>query len=96
MSTQTPTLTKNRNRRGRRWHGLPRPKVTSGVKGGLLLALAVMEGWFLSFALTHSRLPAPIGTGTPQWAITGAFLLAVVIPLVWVEVVMLDETEPSQ
>lgn len=87
------TLMKNRRRRSRRWHGLPRPKVTSGVRGGLLLALAVMEGWFLSYALTHSRLPAPIGTGTPQWAITGAFLLAVVIPLAWLAVVMLDEPD---
>lgn len=93
MSTQTSTLVKNRQRRGRRWHNLPHPKVTSGLKAGLMLALAVMEGWFLCYATTHSRLAAPIGTGTPQWAITGAFLLAVAIPLVWVAVVMLPEDE---
>lgn len=93
MSTQTSTLMKNRDRRSRRWHGLPHPKITSGLKGGLLLALAVMEGWFLSFALTHSRLAAPLGTGTPQWMITGSLLLAVIIPLAWLAVVMLDEPQ---
>lgn len=87
------TLTKNRNRRHRRWHNLPKLRVTSGLKGWLLIALAVLEGWMMSFALTHSRLAAPLGTGTPQWMITGAFLLAVTVPVLWLMVVFLPEDE---
>ncbi|NEG56159.1 hypothetical protein [Bifidobacterium platyrrhinorum] len=71
----------------------PRRKVGTGVKGGMLLALTFLEGWAACFALTHDRLPAPLGTGTPQWLITLAVGVAVVIPLVWLAVVRLDTDE---
>lgn len=96
MSTPNPTLAKNRRRRSRRWHNLPHPKLTSELKGGLLIALTLLEGWCLSFTLTHSRLPTPIGTGTAQWMITGSFIIALATPLVWLAVVMLDEPEPGR
>lgn len=67
-----------------------RRRIGVGVKGGVLLLLTFLEGWAACFALTHDRLPSPIGTGTPQWAITGTMLLAVVIPLAWLAVVGLD------
>lgn len=61
-----------------------------GVKGGALLLLTFLEGWMACFALTHDRLPTPLGTGTPQWLITLAVVLAVLIPFAWLAVVGLD------
>lgn len=81
------TLSKNRIRR-RRWHNLPH--FTASMRGGALLILTLLEGWMLSFALTHDRLPSPLGTGTPQWMITLAVILAVAIPFAWLAVVGLD------
>ncbi|PLS26005.1 hypothetical protein [Bifidobacterium parmae] len=86
------TTLKNRLRRNRRWHNLPQ-HFTASMKGGVLLALTLLEGWMLSFAVTHDRLPSPLGTGTPQWAITGATLLACLIPLAWLLVVLLDTSD---
>lgn len=81
---------KNRHRRGRLWHNLPRPRITLSVKGGLLLLLTFLEGWTVCWTVTHSRLPAPLGTGTPQWMVTGMFLLAVIIPLLWMLTLAVD------
>lgn len=75
-------LHKNRKRRKRRWHKQPK-RLSLSVKGGLLLMLTFLEGWMVCFTLTHSRLPQPAGTGTPQWMVTGSFLLAVAIPFLW-------------
>ncbi|NEG95983.1 hypothetical protein CS006_10530 [Bifidobacterium primatium] len=57
--------------------------LTAGVRGGILLALTFLEGWLVSFCTTHDRLPAPLGTGTPQWMVTGTLLLALIVPFLW-------------
>lgn len=64
----------------------PRPRFTDGQKSAVLLALTFCEGWLVGFAGTHSRIPSPVGT--PQWMITGSLILAVILPLVFVEILL--------
>ncbi|MBW3090404.1 hypothetical protein [Bifidobacterium miconisargentati] len=77
-------LHKNRNKRRRRW---PRPRLTDARRAMLLLSLAFTEGWLCCYTVTHSRLPQPLGTGTPQWMITGSLLTAIILPFIFLLII---------
>lgn len=77
---------KNRRRRNRRWH-LPRP--TLATRGAISMLLVLLEGWFLSYACTHTRLALPYGS--PQWAITGSVIIACILPILLILVTAIGD-----
>lgn len=79
---------KNRRRRRRTWPGLPKPRLTTGMRGLMLLLITFAEGWVMSYACTHTRLALPYGS--PQWLITGSVLAGILLPLLWVLVLSMD------
>lgn len=64
--------------------------ITEEARELLLILLTFLEGWFVSYASTHDRLPYPVGTCTPQWMITGSTFMAAVLPLAWLAVLAFD------
>ncbi len=64
----------------------PKPRLADGQKSALLLAVTFLEGWLVGFAVTHSRVPSPVGT--PQWMITGSLILAIILPLIFLAILL--------